>query len=80
VTEFSRKPTGKVAENRVDDEEYNISEGSAGFMSWLGVMLLIPGIVLLAWEAKRSVPWGVFFIVLGLYIAWTGFGSFKLFK
>lgn len=75
-----RKPTSKVAHNRSDQEDYRISKGSARFMTWLGLVLGIPGVVMLLWEAERNIPAGIGFILVGAYIAWTGSGSMRLFK
>jgi hypothetical protein len=80
VTEDYRKPTSKVAHNRDEQEDYRISKGSARFMTWLGLVLAVPGIVMLLWEAERNIPAGIGFILLGGYIAWTGSGSMRLFK
>jgi hypothetical protein len=80
VAKDLRKPTSKVAHNREEDEDYHISKGSARFMTWLGIVLAIPGLVMLIWEAERNIPAGVGFLILGSYIAWTGSGSMRLFK
>ena len=79
VSEDSRKPTSKLAHNRVDGEDYRISKGSARFMTWLGIVLAIPGVVMLIWEAERNIAGGIGFILVGAYIAWTGTGANKLF-
>jgi hypothetical protein len=80
LAKFTRKPTQEVAKNREDQEEYYISSGSALFMTWLGVTLMIPGLALLFWPAERHIPWGIFFVVLGAYTAWTGLGSYRMIK
>ena len=79
VSEDSRKPTSKVAHNREASEDYRISKGSARFMTWLGIVIAIPGVVMLVWEAERHIPGGIGFLLVGGYIAWTGSGSNKLF-
>lgn len=80
VSEDFRKPTSKVAHNREEQEDYRISTGSSKFLTWLGVVLVIPGIVLLIWEAERNVPAGLGFIAVGLFTSWTGAGARRLFK
>lgn len=69
-----------VASNRTEDEEYYISAGSANFMSWLGITLMIPGIIMLLIPSAFNLWGGIGFTVLGAYVTWTGVGAVKLFK
>jgi hypothetical protein len=80
VEEDRRKPTSKVAHNREEQEDYRISTGSAKLLTLLGFVLVIPGVVMLVWEAERNVGAGIGFIVLGLATAWTGVGARSLFR
>ena len=80
VEEDFRKPTSKVAHNREEQEDYRISTGSAKLLTLLGFVLVVPGIVMLVWEAERNIGAGIGFIILGLATAWTGVGARILFR
>lgn len=80
VSEDRRKPTEKVAHNREVQEDYRITKGSASVLTILGVILAIPGVVLLVWEAERNVGAGIGFIILGAVVAWTGTGARRIFR
>ncbi len=80
MAEDFRKPTSKVAHNREHEEDYRISTGSAKLLTILGIVLIIPGIILLVWEAERNIYAGIGFILVGLATAWTGTGARRLFN
>ena len=80
MSEDHSRPTSKLAHNREDQEDYRISKGSANTLTILGVILVIPGVVMLVWEAERNIGAGIGFIILGLAVAWTGSGARMIFR